>query len=153
MKIRIFLLAMATAVILIANFQPALAGSWLYHYSGVYVQATSYGGGGKRVSKVSTTQWLAEMSSITTPGLATVAVGWTYWTSREVCNGVIQNNQVIHIARSQPTPSGTTYQSQYMTTRACSSVGARSGQVLGKHEVKGTKSIYAEDWTQSDYIP
>ncbi len=151
MKIKIVLIVTAVAIILIANFQPALAGSWVYHYSGVYVQATSYGGGGKRVSKVSNALWLAEISSITTPGIATVPVGWTYWTSREVCNGSIKPGQVIHSPRSAPTSSGTTYDYQYMTTQSCS--GTRSGQVLGKHEVKGSKYIYREDWTQSEYIP
>ncbi|NOT06366.1 MAG: hypothetical protein HOP27_17375 [Anaerolineales bacterium] len=147
MKIRVFLTAIATAIILIANFQPALAGSWVYHYSAIQVQATSYGGGGKRVSKISNALWLAEISSITTPAIA-IPVGWTYWTSREVCNGSIKQ-QAIHPGRSVVQTS--TYDYQYMNTMTCSST--RSGQVLGKHEVKGSIYIYRDDWTQSEYIP
>lgn len=147
MKIKKLSIAIAVALILLANFQPVFAGSWLYHYSGAYVQATSYAGGGKRVSKVSNTLWLAEISSITTPAIA-IPVGWTYWTSREVCNGNI-TQQAIHSGRSVVQTS--TYDYQYMTTKSCGST--RSGQVLGKHEVKGNIFIFRDDWTQSDYIP
>ncbi|MDD2920942.1 MAG: hypothetical protein PHQ36_01535 [Anaerolineales bacterium] len=150
MKIKIFLLALTATIILVANFQPALAGSWMYHYSAVYVQATSYGGGGKKISKISNTQWLAEISTITTPGLATVPVGWTYWTSRELCNGSIKS-QKIHSGRSVRTSTGTTYNYQYMTTQSCS-IGTRTAQVLGKHEVLGSKYIYRDNWIRSANI-
>ena len=83
----------------------------------------------------------------TSPGIA-IPVGWTYWTSRERCNGNI-TQQVVHGGRSVVATS--TYDYQYMTSLACG--GTRSGQVLGKHEVKGNIYIWRYDWTQSDTVP
>jgi hypothetical protein len=106
----------------------------------------SLGASGKKVSKLSSSQWLAEITSFTSP--ATVAaVGWTYWTSRELCNGTI-TQQKIHVARSVSSTS--TYDYQYMASLACSK--PHVGQVWGRNEVKGNLSIYSDEWTKSDSI-
>jgi hypothetical protein len=147
-KIKIFLTAFAATLIFASSFQTAFAGVWTNYYSGAYVQGASRGGAGKRVSKISNALWLAEIASFTSPAIA-IPVGWTYWTSREICNGYIII-QKIHAPRSIVKTS--TYDYQYMTTKPCSQ-GVRRGQVLGRHEVKGSKFIFRLDWTQSEIIP
>jgi len=149
MKNKTILSIVLTVIALMLGFQTVFAtlGSWTYYNSGAPVQGSSYAGGGKRVSKPSSTVWLAEISSYTSPGIA-IPVGWTYWTSRERCNGNI-TQQVVHGGRSVVATS--TYDYQYMTSLACG--GTRAGQVLGKHEVKGNIYIWRYDWTQSDTVP
>ena len=147
MKTRIFSLTLLIIIISLFQVQTTFAGSWTTWCSGLKVQGNSYGCGGKRVSKPSSSLWLAEISSYTSPGI-TIPVGWTYWTSRERCNGAI-SQQVVHGGRSVSTSY--TYDYQYMTILPCSST--RTGQVLGKHEVKGNLFVWRYDWTQSETIP
>ena len=146
MKSRIILIAAIVVVILIFSFQTVFAGSWTYHYSAAKVLGNSLGASGKKVSNLSNSQWLAEITSFTSP--ATVAaVGWTYWTSRELCNSVI-TQQTIHAARSVSSTS--TYDYQYGSKLYCNNT--HTGQVLGRNEVKGNLSIYSDEWTKSDSI-
>lgn len=149
MKTKIVLSIALVTIILAASFNTAYAtlGVWTQWNSGAPVQGNSYGCGSKRVSKPSSTLWLAEIGSCTSPSVS-IPVGWTYWTSRERCNGNI-TQQVVYGGRSVVASS--TYDYQYMTILACS--GTRAGQVLGKHEVKGNIYIWYYDWTQSDTVP
>jgi hypothetical protein len=149
MKNRILQIAMTASIILIVNYQIASAalGVWTQQSSAAYVQGTSRAVGAKKVSKLSSTTWLGEISSSISPSIS-IPVGWTYWTSRERCNGSIKQ-QVIHSGRSVTQTS--TYDYQYMSTLACG--GTRAGQVLGNHEVKGSLLTWYDDWTQSETIP
>ncbi len=149
MKTKILLSVFLAAVVLLTNFQTAFAtlGWWTNICSGAYVQGSSLACGGKKVSAPNSSTWLAEIASYTDPGIL-IPVGWTYWTSRERCNGNI-TQQVVHGGRSVVATSTYTY--QYMTKLACS--GTRAGQVLGKHEVKGSNFTWYYDWTQSDTVP
>lgn len=149
MKTKLFLSTVLAITIVIISFQTAFAtlGVWTQWNSGAPVQGNSYGCGSKRVSKPTSTVWLGEIGSCTSPAIA-IPVGWTYWTSRERCNGTI-TQQVVHGGRSVVATS--TYDYQYMTSLACG--GTRAGQVLGKHEVKGNIFVWYTDWTQSDTVP
>ncbi len=73
-------------------------------------------------------------------------VGWTYFTTRELCGDTI-TNQTIKGGTSIP---GTEIaDTTFMTTVYCS--GNRQGQVRGNHEVKGDYTA-TKDWTKSEYI-
>ena len=149
MKTKIFSIAILTTIMLVFSAHTVLAtlGWWTNVCSGAKVQGNSYGCGGKRVSKPSSSLWLAEMASYTEPSIA-ISVGWTYWTARGICNGSI-NQQDVKGGKSVVQTS--TYDYQYMTVLSCS--GTRVGQVLGKHEVIGNLYTWRYDWTQSDTIP
>jgi hypothetical protein len=149
MKTKTFSVAILTTLILALSVQTAFAllGVWENRCSSAKVQGNSYGCGGKRVSKPSSSVWLAEISSYTSPSLS-IPVGWTYWTARGRCNGSI-NQQDVNSGRSVTAVS--TYDYQYMTVLSCT--GTRAGQVLGRHEVKGNLFIWLYDWTKSDTIP
>lgn len=149
MKTRIFLMTILTTIMLVFSAQTVLAtlGWWSNVCSGIKVQGNSYGCGAKRVSKPLSSLWLAEISSYTESPIA-IPVGWTYWTARGRCNGTI-NQQDVNGGRSVVQTS--TYDYQYMPVLSCS--GAKAGQVLGKHEVKGNLYIWRSDWTQAEIIP
>lgn len=149
MKIKGFLSLVLAVVLLAVSFQTAFAtlGWWSGYCSGAYVQGSSLGCGQRRVSVPYSGAWLAEIASYTDPGIS-IPVGWTYWTSRERCNGNI-TQQVVHGGRSVTATS--TYDYQYMTKLACG--GTRAGQVLGRHEVKGSNFTWYSDWTTSETVP
>ena len=148
MRIKTLLGIFLATMILVLSFQTANAtlGVWDLKVT-ANIKGNSLGYAGKMVRKLGTGQWSADIVSYTDLPPVVITLGWTYFTARETCNGVI-TQQVI---KGGTSVSGTQIATgTFMTPRACS--GTRYGYSIGKHELKGSKT-WTPEWSHGDVVP
>lgn len=92
--------------------------------------------------------WNGRLWSHTSDGTAIGAIGWTYWTHRELCGGIIGDNYP-HLGYA-PASSGV-YDIGVDSYSPCS--GIRYGRVLGNHEFKNIGySDWHIDWVHTETL-
>lgn len=125
-------------------------------FAGHASRTTYFGLVGKRVIAqkdtiyVGNSVWNGGIYSHTQDGTAISSIGWTYWTFRELCNGVIKSQTVVQGA-AIPNSSGVS-DLGVDVFNACSYT--RQGHVLGNHEFKniGYPNWY-KDWVHGEPLP
>lgn len=148
MKTKVLLSTILTAAILISTFQMASAtlGDWEI-LGKANIQGSSFAYAGKMVRKLSSAQWAGDIVSYTDYPPVAISLGWTYFTTRETCNGSITQQ----VQKGGTSVYGTQVAATtFMNTMTCN--GTRYGYSLGKHEFLGS-IIWRPEWLHGDYLP
>lgn len=79
-----------------------------------------------------------------------MTLGWTYFTTRETCNGSIKQQTLKGGTSVYGTQIADT---TFMNTMQCN--GTRYGYVLGKHEFKNSNNVivWSPEWPHGEQIP
>ena len=140
-----------TVTLFFSSFQivKASLGSWTC-YSMANIQGSSFGYACKMVRKLSSVQWGGDIVSYTDYPQVSMTLGWTYFTTRETCNGTLKQQVVKGGLSVYATQRANT---TFMSTMSCA--GTRYGYVLGKHEFKNSSNVivWSPEWTHGENLP
>jgi len=148
MKTKILFITILVTVMLAFSYQSASAtlGVWDI-WAKANIKGASYGYAGKMVRKLSSVQWAGDIVSYTNYPPVAITLGWTYFTTRETCNGTITQQVIKGPTSVYNTQIATT---TFMSTKSCS--GTRYGYSIGKHELKGSIT-WTPEWSHGDPLP